>query len=63
MTSFIVTRVSPDSYLNDPHHKYSAVSGDLPSRFTILEKPYWAGYVQMSKCIHLQIMALWHKCF
>jgi len=40
MTSFIVTRVSPNSYLNDPHHKYSAVSGDLPSTFTILEKPY-----------------------
>lgn len=42
-TSFLVlnlSRVSYDLYKSDLYHKCNAVPGELPCKFTTLEKPY-----------------------
>lgn len=53
-----MTHVSQDSYPRTSNQKCNPVpSGELPSTFTVSEKPYGAGYLmQASKCIRLQIM-------
>ncbi len=40
LSSFIVTRVSQDSYFSALYHKCSAVPGELLSKFTLSGKPY-----------------------
>ncbi len=40
LSSFIMTFVSQDSYPSASHHKCNAISGELPSKFTMSEKVY-----------------------
>lgn len=49
LSSFIVTCVLWDSYLIAPHHKWSAIAGELPSKF-----------ITSGKNIHME-MIMWCK--